>query len=425
MTTRSYRSILLVTAFLVMRSGGAHAQSQLGASDIGVKLSETNVLHVGVAAEAGYDSNVFYNDSRKTDSAVLRIVPSMLVTNNGRDGQAHSELVYSLGASMIYREYLKADSNVRQQRAFIPTASASLLIPGAKANFGISDQFTRNEEPPYVPGGNPIVRDTNQGSANLGISPGGGRLTTSFRYTNALDLFETTEFKGASSMTHDGMVDVGWKWLPKTALFLQVGGGYTHFLYTSAPGSAGRESSYPLRALGGIRGLLSPKTTVNLGAGYATAFYQDSKNPSGVANLHVLASVGYIPTLLSRMSLALFHGFRNSPVIGNYYNVDSATFALNYLIGHVVAGSSVTYEYRRYQNYVTVIPTAGMGPGTMQAVDRRDHIVSGGVSLDYYIQRWFYAGASYSIGLVDPTGPDPTAVKYTKQQVFARLGVSY
>jgi len=423
MLKRSYRPVLLAIAILASHAGVVRAQ-QYGGGDIGVKLSESNVLHVGVAAEAGYDTNVFYNDDHRTNSAVLRVIPSFLITNNGRDGKPRSELVYSFGGNLMYREYLSDQEDVRSQRAFIPSVLASLLIPGPKTVFTLTDQFTRQEDPPYLPGGSPIVRDTNQGTVGLEVSPGGGRITTSLRYTNALDYFETAEYKFASSLSHDGMLDGAWKWLPKTAIFLQLGGGYTHFLNASqdgmnAPGA--RESSIPLRAVAGIRGLLTSKTTVSFAGGYATAFYQNSPSPSGVSNLHVSASVGYIPSLQSRLTLALFHGFRNSSVIGTHYDLDSASLGLNYLIGRVVATGSASYEYRRYRNYVIA---DAMG---VRAVNRSDHIVGGVLGADFYIQKWFYAGASYALSLVDPTGDaaDPNRVKYTKQQVFARLGVSY
>src|SRR4051794_32552534 len=95
------RKGLVIVALLILGSGAtAFAQNGVGAmegtpsGDIGVKLSETNTLHVGVAAEGGWDTNVFYNDTAPQGSAVLRIIPSFNITNNGRDGEARSVAVY-------------------------------------------------------------------------------------------------------------------------------------------------------------------------------------------------------------------------------------------------------------------------------------------------------------------------------------------
>ncbi len=52
----------------------------------GVRVGEATYLRLGVAAEAGYDSNVFYNDENKVDSATLRVTPSIELTNASRDG---------------------------------------------------------------------------------------------------------------------------------------------------------------------------------------------------------------------------------------------------------------------------------------------------------------------------------------------------
>jgi hypothetical protein len=420
---------VVVATFVVWPTAARAQQNAMSASpqgDIGVKLSEKSVLHVGVAAEAGYDTNIFYNDNLANDpttagtpnsSAVMRVIPSFLITNNGRDGKPQSTLVYSLGANLVYREYLNQNENVRAQRSFVPSAVGTLAFKGEKSSFSLSDMFSRSEDAPYRPTDKPIIRDTNQATAIVGISPGGGRITTSLRYNNQFDYFETQTYRSASSMTHDGLLDVSWKWLPKTAIFLQGGGGFVHYLEPAAPGSAitAREDSAQVRAMTGLRGLVSPKTTVNLGVGYATAFYETQSNPSGLSNLLVQLDVGYMPTLMSRLNLQLLHGFRNSPVIGNYYDFEAAELRFSHQLGQLVAGLSSAFEYRRYRNY-----RDAMGA----TLNRRDVLLNGGVNVDYYIQSWFYAGASYNVGLSRPDG-DPAAVTYTKQQILARLGVAY
>lgn len=387
--------------------------------DIGVKLGETSVLHVGLSAEGGYDSNVFYNDEAiaKSEAAMLRVTPSFRITNTGRDGKPRSMMVYNLAANLVYREYFSPDEDIRKQRSFVPSAAAALTFPGEKVNFTLGDTFSRAEDPPYFKTGNPIIRLYNQGSANLGVSPGGGRITISLRYTNIVDHFETTEYRYASNMTHDGMLDGSWKWLPKTAFYVQGGAAFVNF-YNASAAQAGtsREDSVQVRGLAGLRGLITPKTTVNLGAGYSTAFYETSGNPNGLSNLLFLLDVAYTPSLMSRLGLSLRHGFQNSPVIGNYYDYDSANLYLNQAIAALVASVSATVEHRRYQNAQT---------------PRQDLVLSSGVSLDYYIQKWFYGGASYAVSLNRPNADALSpmsgsgAVKYTKHQVVARLGIAY
>jgi hypothetical protein len=87
------------------------------------------------------------------------------------------------------------------------------------------------------------------------------------------------------------------------------------------------------------------------------------------------------------------------------------------MLGALVASAQGAVDYRRYHNYVDA-----MGNN----VPRKDLLFSTSVGLDYFIQKWFFAGASYSLGLSRQTG-DTTgaAVPFTKQQVFARLGLAY
>jgi hypothetical protein len=445
---RSSTTLMAALTLLLGGASTARAQTTMGnpQGDIGVKVSETGVLHVGVTAEAGYDTNVFYNDSAKVQSAVLRVVPSLQITNAGRNGEVRAETIYDVGVSLLYREYLNNDPNVRAQRAFNPSAHASLALGGSRAfKLTLGDQFTRTEDPPYTtaststmasattatPG--PIVRDANVGVVSAGISPGGGRLTFTLRYTNTLDYYETLSYKHSTNMDNDVLLDASWKWLPKTALYVQGGVGFIHYLNPDADGPAAaatRHDSMPIRGLAGLRGLLTPKTTVSVGAGYATALYQGgpcdvrvtSCNPHGASNLLLTAEVGYQPTLLSRLGLGLLHGFRNSPVIGDFYDVDAVNISASQLVAKLVFSAFGRYEYRRYQGF-----RSGM---TLAPVPRRDHVVAAGGQVDYYIQRWFYAGVQYSVTLdranESELGPVAgTGLSYTKQQVFARIGVTY
>jgi hypothetical protein len=437
------RKGLVVAALLILGSRSrAFAQTGVGAmegtpsGDIGVKLSDTNILHVGVAAEGGWDTNVFYNDTAPQGSAVLRIIPSFNITNNGRDGEPRSVAVYTLGANLTYREYLSDKEEVRNQRAFVPRVVGSLAVTGEKVRLTLGDSFTRSEEAPYfappvTPGQSPpsglIIRDTNIGNIGVGLSPGGGRFTFSLRYSNALDYFES-QYTYASNMTHDGMLDISWKWLPKTALFLQGGAAYIHYLNPNNPGFSPtdpRQDSTQVRGLLGLRGLITPKTTLNLQAGYQTAFYKASndpaasptENPSGTSNINALIDIGYMPTLISRANLTLQHAFHNSPVIGDFYDSDSAALGYSQQLGRLVGALHGSFEWRRYHNYVNPL----MPPAI---IDRNDLLFGGGVNFDYFIQRWFYGGLGYQVTLDRPNN-DSGAVAYTKQLVFARLGLAY
>ncbi len=46
-----------------------------GESNTGIQVSDGVLLHVGAGAEAGYDTNVFYANTNRVGSAIIRVMP--------------------------------------------------------------------------------------------------------------------------------------------------------------------------------------------------------------------------------------------------------------------------------------------------------------------------------------------------------------
>jgi Putative beta-barrel porin 2 len=382
----------------------------------GVRLSESALLHVGVVTEVGYDSNVFY-DQGSTQSGILTVMPFFNVSNGPREGQSATRVGYFLGASLTYREYLSDDPNTKAQRSFNPTVSAGLSATTGQTGFSLSDAFSRTEEAPYGPALTSIKRDHNQGTARLRLTPGGGRIELGLEYRNDLDIFENDELSYADNMRHLGTIDLAWKWLPKTALYLDFHGGYIHYSNTSPSGS--RTDSYPVGALIGFRGLVTPKLVATVFGGYETAYYGDKGRVTGAGTISAGLGLGYRIGLRTSATLGYGHGFRNSPIIGDYYNVDSVTLSVSHsLLARLIFGMTGGYEWRRYRTVDAIMP-----------LDRQDHIVTGRATLDYYIQRWFYAGVGYTLTLnqsnIGSTGVVPLGTDYAKHQILGRIGFTY
>jgi hypothetical protein len=381
-------------------------------------IGEGVYLNVGVTAEAGYDSNVFYNDDQPIDSGTLQVTPLAEITNSAREGVT-PPLQYSIGASLLYREYLTDNSDVRAQRAFNPSFSGSLSYSSAGQSLSLSDQFTRLQDPPYQPGSSPITRDFNVGVVQAGLSPGGGRIQVSPRYTNTLDIFEGSEFSYGNRMAHEGLLDASWRWLPKTAVFMQASVGYIQYLSSQAD-MAGKSNSIPYRVLVGLRGLVTPKLTLVVGVGYADAAYDaEGVNPTGASNLAANVGLTFNATELTTFGASYSHEFRDSPVLGNYYDLDAADLAIRQKLGPVTLGAAGRYEYRRYHGAQMGAPVA-----------RVDNIFQTRVQADYQLQRWFYAGASYTnmISRSDDSGGPSELIPqadYTKHVVLGRLGITY
>jgi hypothetical protein len=442
------RLALSIAVFALLSARRASAQS--GAQDVsigyqglpykatgenptGINLAEGVLMHVGAGAEAGWDSNVFYSSSKAQSavpvisSGILRFTGYGEITNATRQGAAPA-LSYDLRAGLTYRRYTDSNDNVQKyNNAFMPTAGLSLATTSGTWSFQLADTFLRTEDPPYLGSiAAPISRDNNLASVQAQWAPGGGRITGTLRYLNALDIFENNNFNYANSVSHTFMLDVSWKWLPKTALFVQATQGYVTYLNTQnpAPGNAAKVPSYPLHIIGGLRGLITPKLTAVASLGYANAFYSSGATTSGfLGSSYVDLQAIVTPTLLSRITVGYHQDFQNSVISNFYYAYSVYGSYVQQIAGRLSFDLSGRYGYLNYQGLLF-----DMGR------TRIDNSVIVGATLDYFIRNWIYAGVGYALIanfsdylLPDPMGnPDPTRpVDYVKHQVFARLGVTY
>jgi len=400
-----------------MSSGAGRSLSTHGIAS-GLKLGDEAILHAGVFADVGYDSNVFYGSGSQATSAVMHVSPRLEITNAERDGSIPSGTFYDLSASVDFVKYLTSDGEVTNQDAINPSLGGNAEFSSGQAlSFTLSETFSRYKMAPYVAAtnsagrDNPITRDDNMASASLKFAPGGGRLRVMLRYTNLIDKYEGGYDLG-SNMGNEGVLDIGWRWLPRTTIYAQVAqGAITYF----NSGTSGR-ASYPLRTLLGVRGLLTEKLSVNLGAGYNNAFYtgtttSGNATPSGLGNLGIVAELNYTLSVLSRVGFGYHHDFANSPFVGGYYDMDAIYGAFQ----QMVASRVVTYLFGRYESR----RFGGDAHG------RSDNYIMGGAAIDYIIGKFLLAGASYSLNLNRTSGGAIPGIDYTKHVLLFRLGVMY
>jgi hypothetical protein len=407
--------------------GGGRSLTNRGLAS-GLKLGEGAILHAGIFADIGYDSNVFYatSSSDKT-SPVLHVTPRLEITNAERDGSIPGGTYYDLAASVDFRRYLSNSSDVTEQDAINPTVGGSAEFSSGQAvSFGLTETFSRNQMAPYQ-AGDPITRDDNMAAATLRFAPGGGRLKVMLRYTNLIDKYEGS-YDSGSNMGNEGVLDIGWRWLPRTSLYAQVAQGAITYLNTAYDANKRPidRSSYPLRTLLGIRGLLTEKLGVNIAAGYSNAFYSAGTTPSGFnGNVGIVTEINYTMSLLSRAGIGYHHDFINSPFLGQYYNMDAVYGTYQ----QVVASRLVTYLYGRFENrrFGTTIE-----PVTQTPFNRVDNYVIAGAAIDYMIGNFLMLGASYSLalnrtisGTDSSLGPAFAPLDYTKHVLLFRVGAVY
>jgi hypothetical protein len=366
-----------------------------GESKTGVNLGEGLLLHVGLGAEAGWDSNVFYANADDPlgvkSSAILRLSSFAELTNASRSAAVASQpgLSYDVRAGLTYRRYTSNDPAIVPYRdAWMPNAGISLGTSSGHWGFQLSDAFIRMEDAPYQAAGSPISRDDNVASAQAQWSPGGGRITGTLRYSNTIDVFEQgSGFSYANSLSHQLMLDVSWKWLPKTAVFFQATQGYITYLNSDNGGAKGKVASYPLHLIVGLRGLITPKTAVAVALGYANGFYSSGATTNGfLGSTYVDLQLTITPSMLNRVVMGFHQDFVNSVISSFYYETAFYASYVQQIAGRLAFDLSGRISHRTYQ---------GLLFDATQS--RADNPVVLGATLDYFIRNWAYAGLGYSL----------------------------
>ena len=367
-----------------------------GDSKTGINLAEGVLLHVGAGAEAGYDSNVFYGNSTTPGgvigSGILRFNTFGELTNASRTGGGSPSLSYDMRAGLTYRRYTSDNPAVRAyDNAFMPSAGLSLGTSSGTWAFQLSDTFLRQEDPPYLGVAtahpNPISRDNNLAMVQATWSPGGGRITGTLRYTNSIDIFEQSSgFSYANSLTHQLLLDVSWKWLPKTALFVQASQGYVTYL---SGNPQGKVSSFPLRVYAGLRGLITPKITALAALGYVNAFYSSGATTSGfLGSSYVDLQAILTPSMFNRLTVGYHQDFSNSVISNFYYQYSFYASYVQQIAGRLSLDVSGRVSHLSYQGLL-------FDPANPDG--RTDNTLQAGVTLDYFFRSWIYAGVGYSL----------------------------
>ncbi|HZL18751.1 MAG TPA: hypothetical protein VFG23_13500 [Polyangia bacterium] len=401
-----------------------------GENNTGIQVSDDLILHTGIGVEAGYDTNVFYSPAgplgAPVGSSIVRVMPFLELTNATRTGPVSRDVAVDARVGLLYRYYGSDNSDVKKYRsATMPNAGLSIGLGNAgQFGFGVADVFSRIEDAPYQAQlgtvTNPLTRDNNQLSLIGSWSPGGGRLTSQLRFTDMLDFYDAP-YTYANATTNTLALDVAWKWLPKTAIFLDVQQQYIYYFDNTTitdPATMAvvpaKDSAYPLRVTAGLRGLLTPKTSAVLSVGYVNGFYSGSGGSttgflgSTYAELALTVKVSE----LSRLVLGVRHDFLNAVISSFSYEETAYASYLQQIAGRLALDLSARYAYLSYEG--TFVDPTQRG--------RVDNLFQAGASLDYFLRNWAYLGVGYS--LLDNSS-NIGADSYVKQQIFGRLGITY
>ncbi len=168
----------------------------------------------------------------------------------------------------------------------------------------------------------------------------------------------------------------------------------------------------------GLRGLLTEKTSAVLTLGYVNGFYSNGTSTSGfLGSTYLDLAFTARLTQLSRAVVGFRHDFVNAVISNFAYQETAYASYVQQIAGRLALDLSGRYQYISYQG-----ETADANQMTPGGGNRVDNFFQLGATLDYFLRNWAYIGVGYS--LLDNRSNIPIN-DYLKQQVFARLGVTY
>ncbi len=431
------------SVLLALSLGASAGAQQLRANEgPGVKLGEGLVAHPGVAVETAYDTNLFYVDTDEADplqaAPYLRLVPNFAVaTLPPQRGGGHESLQFRLGALLGLRRYLTDEPGTQNLNSFDAKGDLGLTInPKGAVAFGVYDRFARAVQS-IGDTSEPNTRDTNTAGVDLRFQPGGRALQTTLGYSYDLSIFEE-QAPGAinsNSAYHRGSLAVRWQFLPKTAWLLEGEGRK----YQKDAKPVFFDSTHA-RAYLGMTGLLTPRFSTTLKAGYGFANYEGPRED--FSNLIAVTSFSWHLRPEGKFTLAYERDFADS-TFSNWYLDDYVYAQFEYTVAKsVILGIKPGYRNRKFGGIPPfdinndVNPAGDGDQVTYLDLERTDHLLELDSSVDFRVADWLFFGVAYLLQTNtndfatqsvtgEGIGPVQATESYVKHIVTGRVEVAY
>jgi hypothetical protein len=387
----------------------------------GIKVGDALVLHLGIGAEAGYDTNSLYQFDDPDQAVRLRITPfADLGTPRGsRAGQdtegdvtAAPKAQFKLGVAASYDHHFPvgganaaAVNQINGANAIgVMTDLQLVVFPEGKYSFLADLSYARTQQ--AFETSDDALRCRHDIGPGVGVRfrPGGGTLSIETGYRLRLTVFEDDSLAEQTNRHgHDVRVVTTWKMFPKTALLSRV-----NFTPTFYMGEASvKESSYPVRSLFGLQGLLLNRFGLLALVGYGASNYERGPNFSSViAQVELM----FFATPTATIRLGGERDFVDS-FYANYYVKTGGYASYSQMFGGVfLATLKGDVSGRQYATYNRLAPEGNASPSH---TDRVDVWIGATLTLEYRATAWLsimasarYAGDITEFGYNYPDDPE-------------------
>ncbi len=357
-------------------------------------------FHVGASLSGGYDSAVVADSMTLQPAGDIVLIPSALL---GFDLNSNNTSVLFNGSGG-YVWYTSALSDTTSNASHFDTNLdlSTAFNKSGPVEFQLGDNLVRSDRTQNPQASLGVLSLYNNARAAVPIHPGGGALEFTPRVNWAVEFFEPLIANSASiaaQMNYSNItpgLDARWKFLPKTAVVLNV--DYNYQTYFN-PGAAAVPASM-LKGQLGLAGLISTKVSVLGLIGWAYDF-----DGSGLNTIIGQAEVSVLLSDLFNLKI----GYARTP--------NPAPFSGTFLDdrGYAEIKSTISRFFITFTGAFDYLSFMGMD-------GHHDNIVSVGVNPGVKILPWFIVGASYNLYLRDS---GIAANTYTRHVAMLSITANY
>jgi hypothetical protein len=335
---------LVVLTVVLTSSAEAAAQGWLpgrgGLEGPGLRVGRLEI-HPGIAAELGYENNVFLEDDDPDASLILRMSGHADVATLGSrrrtEGEAESPsqvtrrmLDFRGGVGASYYEYFgtRARRNVE-----LDLGADAIINPDGRYSVRIADQYARTIRPfiDATPEGGrapTYVRNNNNSSLTLSMGSRSGLLQGVVGYDLAYEGFRDETFDYLDNLTHRIHTRVSWRFLPQTAIVQRNEVDVQQYLHPSDGPLSLVANGTRVSSVIGVNGVLTQKISVTASGGYSVGFYRVAEE---YESWNAQAEGRFRMTERILLSLGYFRRY-NPSYIGNFVKSDRIYLNAQYLV---------------------------------------------------------------------------------------------
>lgn len=423
------------------------AQAQSRTEGPGFRLGDFE-LHPGLAAEVGWDSNLYYTEDNppagrgRVDSGILRVTPHIsisTISQQRRTEGADHDAANSSPPTVTFRGDLAASyyeffAAPERRNLDINGGLRLNVLPERPFGFSIYDYLNRSVRPfteNFAP--TSAARIGNRAGVDLNFQTDGSVLQFRLNYEFGLDFFEGDQFQFGNSFNHHIGLQQTFRFLPQTAIVQDTSVDITDYYNTRVGGAqpVNVSDNVRLQTRIGLNGAITNNVSLQGMIGYAAGFFSDPL-PGYAQDYDSI--VGQIEARWqiseqSRLAIGYDRGFFAS-FVGNYYSRDRGylNFSAN-INNQVLLGADAEVSYL---DFGTIIGPDGMPFGSNNG--RREDIRLGiGATGEYRFTDWLavtlnarYTGnftdyaypIDLTVGIMDPA-------QFNKFEVFGGLRIFY